>query len=198
MAHRESGINVKSSRVVTVAASAILVALVGGADAAPAGADQVWHQAIGRPSHDGACPRSTSEELAAGWSEWRPSWGHWMNDGAGGWTCERSITWARESEPQNVNGSGAPGPGTEPAVNCQHVILNYYLDFGAGWALPNGSPVWFNSACLGLPNDTLSQSGGAGFVYAPDGSAQAAARCAEEWPSYPVPVNNGTQVFGCV
>lgn len=82
--------------------------------------------------------------------------------------------------------------------NCQRLFMNYYIDFGAGWALPNGTDVWFSSSCLGLPNDTISESGGAGFVYAPEGSAQAAARCAEEWPDYPNPVVNGTDAYGCV
>jgi hypothetical protein len=42
----------------------------------------VWMQAIGRPSADAVCE--------AGWS---PSWAQWPNEGAGGYTCERTITW---------------------------------------------------------------------------------------------------------
>lgn len=42
----------------------------------------VWHQAVGRASADATCD--------AGWS---PSWAQWMNDGAGGYTCERVIDW---------------------------------------------------------------------------------------------------------
>ncbi len=48
-------------------------------------------------------PESMSEWRAA-WADpydpisgptWHPSWERWANNGNGGWTCTRSITWAR-------------------------------------------------------------------------------------------------------
>ena len=41
-----------------------------------------WHQSIGRTSADEKCP--------TGWS---PSWAQWMNDGSGGFVCNRVIFW---------------------------------------------------------------------------------------------------------
>jgi hypothetical protein len=187
----------KISRLSVAAAAAVL--MIGAAIAAPSPsvADQTWRQAVGRQDADAACPESTLEELAAGWSQWAPSYAMWMNDGTGGWVCERFVTWAVDTPPPSTNAMDGP-PGGELEMNCQRVVLTYYVNFGAGWALPNGTDTWFNSSCLGLPDDTISVEGGAGFVYAPDGSAQAAARCAEEWPLYPTPVFNGTYVYDCI
>ena len=42
----------------------------------------LWHQAVGRASADATCE--------AGWA---PSYAEWMNDGKGGYTCERVIDW---------------------------------------------------------------------------------------------------------
>jgi hypothetical protein len=46
----------------------------------PGGPPASWFQSYGRHSADVAC-------LAG----WHPSWAQWMNDGAGGWTCDREL-----------------------------------------------------------------------------------------------------------
>ncbi len=41
---------------------------------------------------------------------WHPTWEQWANNGNGGWTCTRSITWARDSAARIYN-VGDIGPG---------------------------------------------------------------------------------------
>ncbi len=65
--------------------------------ASPAAADQVWYQSVGRTSADAACERSSTTELAAGWTQWAPSWAKWVNKNTGGFVCNRQITWAYDS-----------------------------------------------------------------------------------------------------
>jgi len=43
-------------------------------------------------------------------SSWYPSWEQWANGGKGGWTCGRSITWARDSAARTY-ALGDIGPG---------------------------------------------------------------------------------------
>lgn len=76
----------------------LAIAAVGIAGAAPAAADQVWHQSVARASSDAACPTSSAADIDAGWTEWAATWEAWPNDGTGGWTCARSITWAKDSQ----------------------------------------------------------------------------------------------------
>ena len=45
------------------------------------GRDLVWIQAVGRPTADAVCEEG-----------WSPSWAQWPNEGAGGYTCERTLT----------------------------------------------------------------------------------------------------------
>ncbi len=64
-----------------------------------ASADSVWVQSYERTSQAHACvaqPGETPWQEAWGSdSSWTPSWEQWANGGKGGWTCTRSITWAR-------------------------------------------------------------------------------------------------------
>jgi hypothetical protein len=74
--------------------------------ASPAVADQIWYQSVGRASETAACEKSTTTELAAGWTQWAPSWAKWVNGSTGGFVCNRQITWAFDSVPPSSSGSG--------------------------------------------------------------------------------------------
>jgi len=74
--------------------------------ASPAVANKVWYQSVGRASETAACEKSTVAELAAGWTDWAPSWEQWVNGGKGGFVCNRQITWAFDSVPPSSSGSG--------------------------------------------------------------------------------------------
>jgi hypothetical protein len=75
--------------------------------ASPAAADQIWYQSVGRASATAACEKSTTTELAAGWTDWAPSWDTWVNGGNGGFVCNRHITWAFDSVPPSSSGSSS-------------------------------------------------------------------------------------------
>ncbi len=77
--------------------------------ASPASADQVWYQSTGRTSAVALCEKSSTTELAAGWTQWAPSWAKWVNKNTGGFVCDRQITWAFDS------GSGS---GSSSVVTC--------------------------------------------------------------------------------
>jgi len=79
--------------------------------ASPAVADQIWYQSVGRASATAACEKSTTTELAAGWTDWEPSWGQWVNGGNGGFVCDRQITWAFDSTQAWKVGDTGPGGG---------------------------------------------------------------------------------------
>jgi hypothetical protein len=79
-----------------------------------ASADSVWVQSYERSSQTQSCVGQQGETpWQAAWgtdSSWKPSWEQWANNGAGGWTCTRSITWARDSTARTY-GLGDIGPG---------------------------------------------------------------------------------------
>ena len=66
-----------------------------------ASADSVQYQSYQRASQTEACTAQVGETpWQASWgtdSSWYPSWEQWANKGTGGWTCGRSITWAKDS-----------------------------------------------------------------------------------------------------
>jgi hypothetical protein len=99
-------------------ASVMLVsAAVLGANVATA--DSIQHQSYQRTSQTEACTSQPGETpWQAGWgadSSWKPSWEQWANGGKGGWTCTRSITWAKTSvaggSSTGAYGLGDIGPG---------------------------------------------------------------------------------------
>lgn len=73
--------------------------------AAPAAANKVWYQSVGRASSDAPCEESSTEDLATGWTQWAPSWAQWANDSVGGFVCNRRDTWAFDSVPPSDSGS---------------------------------------------------------------------------------------------
>lgn len=72
----------------------------------PAAADSVQVQSFQRSSQTDTCdsPPESMDEWRAAWVNpydpnsgptWHPTWEQWANSGNGGWTCTRSVTWAR-------------------------------------------------------------------------------------------------------
>lgn len=147
----------------TVAAAVLTASGLAIAGAAPASANQVWHQSVGRASADAPCPDSDPALLALGWSKWAPSYEQWPNNGQGGWTCTRSITWAKSTPPGlTVGGEANPSLCVEvfrfDAENAQ------YLDFALSRALPSGSPIYTDRFCTSDTEPT-----GYDFVLVPTG-----------------------------
>lgn len=93
--------------------------LLVGADAASA--DSIKYESYQRASQGEECAAQAGETpWQASWgadSSWKPSWEQWANGGTGGWTCTRSITWARTPvegaapAPSYTVGSIGPGGG---------------------------------------------------------------------------------------
>ncbi len=156
-----------SRRLAAVAAAGVLILGTGLSLASPASANQVWNQSVGIASAAAPCSTSSAADLATGWTQWTSSWGQWMNNGNGGFTCNRAITWEYD----------APAP-SEP-VGCIGVTspLTFSVNFGDNWFVPeNASNTFFAG---------VTDCSGAGIpiafaaVYAPEGQAQANARCTE-------------------
>ena len=85
-----------------------------------ASADSVQYQSYQRASQTEACTAQVGETpWQASWgtdSSWYPSWDQWANGGKGGWTCGRSITWAKTpvaggSSSARTYALGETGPG---------------------------------------------------------------------------------------
>ena len=85
-----------------------------------ASADSVQYQSYQRASQTEACTAQVGETpWQASWgtdSSWYPSWEQWANGGKGGWTCGRSITWAKTpvaggSSSARTYALGETGPG---------------------------------------------------------------------------------------
>ena len=78
-------------------------------------ADSVWVQSYQRGSASEACVAQAGETpWQDSWGPnpgWSPSWELWANAGKGGWTCTRSITWARDSAATCPLGDIGPGGG---------------------------------------------------------------------------------------
>ena len=122
----------------TLIAMVSLAVALGAVGIAPAvSADQVWHQAIGRASAASPCPTSSAVEVASGWTQWSASWEQWPNSGDGGYSCNRSITWAKDS-----TGAG-----------CAQVEINTDPDvpgwgnFGSGYFVPRLSTKFIDPGC---------------------------------------------------
>lgn len=173
-------------RWVAVGASAALVTagvvMAGATPASAADTDQIWYQAIGSPSQEAPCPESDPADLSKGWTKWVKGYEMWPNDGKGGWTCGRSILWAK----------GSPPPSSSfPSAGCVQGSSAEWVDFLGGFSLPYGSPVYYNPACSTIPG-----SAGYSIVYAPDGAAQADDLCQAAFGTLAV-LNFGYSVWAC-
>ena len=111
-----------------------------------AAADSVWYQSYGRASQTEACTAQVGETpWQASWgadSSWYPTWEQWANGGTGGWTCGRSITWAKDSSCAAggpcVVGDVGPGGGTIFYVDMSRAAGSQFWEVGsdlgtAGW-----------------------------------------------------------------
>ncbi len=83
----------------TLSALVVVAGMLFGANVASA--DSVQYQSYGRVSQSEACTAQVGETpWQASWgtdSSWYPTWEQWANGGTGGWTCGRSIAWAKDS-----------------------------------------------------------------------------------------------------
>jgi hypothetical protein len=150
-------------RVLAIAASVIPVVAAGLLTAPSAHADQVWYQSVGRASAASTCQESTAADLAAGWTKWLGTWERWMNAGAGGYTCARSLVWAKDSAPSQVGPAGCAQmyvPPTGMSVN-----------FASSNYLPRFSAVYNEGTCA-----TVASMTNIGLVYATS-QVQAQALC---------------------
>ncbi len=112
---------VKPVRSKTLLATLSVLVVVAGMlfGANVASADSVQYQSYQRASQTEACAAQPGETpWQASWgadSSWYPTWEQWANKGTGGWTCGRSITWARDSSSSCATGGpcvvGDIGPG---------------------------------------------------------------------------------------
>ena len=108
-------LHVSRLQVVLSAFSAVVVGagLLVGANVVAA--DSVQVQSYQRDSQTAECPNQPWETpWQADWgpdSSWQPSWEQWANNGTGGWTCTRSIVWARNSPVTYNLGDIGPGGG---------------------------------------------------------------------------------------
>ena len=111
---------VRSKRfLATLSVLVVVAGMLFGANVASA--DSVQYQSYGRASQTEACTAQVGETpWQASWgadSSWYPTWEQWANAGKGGWTCGRSITWARTPVAASSGGGsvtyalGDIGPG---------------------------------------------------------------------------------------
>ena len=117
-----------------------------------ASADSIQVQSYQRASQNSACTAQPGETpWQASWgsdSSWTPSWEQWANGGAGGWTCTRSIVWAKNSSASDPYPLGSFGPGGG---------LVFYIDPTSGLHYEMAPKSWIDgdyglgiSLCLGL------------------------------------------------
>lgn len=120
------------------------------AETTPAAADQTWTQSFERPSATAPCVAPADETpWQEGWTgtdrSWTPTWEQWPNGGRGGWTCTRSITWAKDTPPpappQSEASSGYPSAG------CVRYNAAEYLNFDGGYTVGKGIRTFANPAC---------------------------------------------------
>jgi hypothetical protein len=176
-----------------VGASVLLVGGMALAGASPASADQVWQQSQGRVSADAACPSSDAADLETGWSQWNKSYEMWMNHGQGGWTCTRSVTWAKDAIIAAVEDVVTPHPSGLCVLYVRAFIgPDYYLNFAGGWSLPPRSTGYTSADCT----TGAELSTGLWTVYAPDGFS-AETLCREAFPATVSVVGWALDVYEC-
>jgi len=172
-------------RVLAIVASGLMVA--GGLSfvAAPAAsANQTWVQSFQRSGPDAPCTAPAGLDIVwqEGWTgspNWTPSWEQWPNNEQGGWTCTRSITWAKDGQPPFPSGACIQGSPDE------------WVQFNGGWSLPVGSPDYDDAACTTASTTIIYD-----IVYAPSGW-DAAALCVQAFGTAQDFGNFGYPVYTC-
>jgi hypothetical protein len=190
-----------SKQALAAGAAAALTVGFGIAGAAPASADQVWHQAVGRASSEAPCPGGNADERSQGWSAWTPSYAQWMNGGQGGWVCERSLTWAKDSTESSQSENSSEGgdsddSGDPPDVTCLvYIGGSYWVSFASGnpIALP-ASVLYGNSGCTG----TAVQLNGVGYIVSAADAFAAGTLCGDGYVVADVPGSADPRLFFCI
>ena len=81
-----------------------------------AAADSIKYESYQRASQSEECAAQPGETVwQASWgadSSWGPTWEQWANGGNGGWTCTRSMTWARTPVASGGGGVVSGGGGS--------------------------------------------------------------------------------------
>jgi len=116
----------------------VFMAILALASANSVQADSVWMQSYERSSQTQECvAQSWETPWQASWgsdSSWKPSWEQWANGGTGGWTCTRSIVWARSEGVTYRLGDIGPGGG-----------LVFYIDSVSGLRYEMAPKTWNGS-----------------------------------------------------
>ena len=151
---------VHSRFFLAIGSSFVMVAgMLFGANIAAA-ADSVQVQSYQRASQTANCdsPPASMTEWRASWANpndptsgptWHPSWERWANNGNGGWTCTRSITWARSATSARSYALGDIGPGGG---------LVFYIDSGSGLRYEMAPKNWRGSSSDDTPELELCES----------------------------------------
>jgi hypothetical protein len=129
-----------------------------------ASANSVQVQSYQRATQSEVCAAQTGEtpweDAWAPDSTWHPTWEQWANHGTGGWTCTRSITWAK-------------------TIGCVQVQLDVdgvvWANFESGDFLSAGAQGFADQYC-----SIVSEIAGYDGVWASD-LAQADIRCDAVW-----------------
>jgi hypothetical protein len=145
------------SRMLVVPSIVVFLSGFGFLSSAPASADQVWHQSVVRVGPESACPSNSLDETSSGWSRWHGGWELWPNKGTGGFTCSRSIVWAKETSSRVVTCVANSDPISS---------MTLWWDFGDSYFLPGGTHAYLDATCV-----VLSEDESASIVNAPASSS---------------------------
>jgi hypothetical protein len=187
---------VKMSRKALVA-RAVLGVMAFSLIVAPASAaDSVWVQSYQRASQSEACAPQTGEtQWQDSWgtdSNWNPTWERWANGGQGGWTCTRSITWARSSNESVPSGAELYGCLlTTVGFTAPRPAYDTWANWGSRNYLSDGAASYMDAACTVPDGGSYSvldgRFFGSPFAYATD-TVAAQAICLAQFPGT-VPLN---------
>ncbi len=155
------------ARRILIALSSLAVIGAGLTLTPNASADSVQVQSYQRAGQSEACAAQLGETpWEAAWgadSTWHPTWERWANGGTGGWTCTRSITWAKS----------APTIGCVEFENDGSFVA--WVNFGSVNFL-GGDALTFSDAGCSVPRGITTME----VVYATD-YTEADALCESEW-----------------
>jgi hypothetical protein len=161
-----------------------------------AAADSVWVQSYERSSQTQSCVGQPGETpWQASWgpdASWTKSWEQWANGGKGGWTCTRSITWARTPVAGGTSAStdalGETGPGGGLVFYIDSASGLRYEMAPANWNDPSNptgvdpAQVWTTTAafCYADDSSTANADCQRNNLYPGTSSDQAASSTASE------------------
>lgn len=112
-------------------------------------ADLIKYESYQRASQSEVCaPQAGETPWLPTWGSdpsWKPSWEQWANGGAGGWTCTRSITWARDGAPADPYPVGSVGPGGGLVFLIDNGV--HYEMAPKAWSGPNSLDTPYSAWC---------------------------------------------------